>query len=151
MLGANMVRKACGRCQIEKSIDEFPYKNMSKGERHSICKECTAQRSKDIYYTNREARINQVAEKRRSYRDDAREFVLSYLSTHPCVDCGESDPVVLDFDHIRGQKTRNVSQMIDGGVSLSTIQREIEKCEVRCANCHRIKTAERRISLFQVN
>lgn len=110
------------------------------------CKDCTAKHSKELYYANREARTAQVAQKRRSYRDEAREFVLSYLSTHPCVDCGETDLVVLDFDHVRGQKIRTISRMIYGGDSLTTIREEIEKCEVRCANCHRIKTAERRIN-----
>ncbi len=146
MFDANIATKTCSKCLQTKPLDEFPIKNSLRGERHAACKDCTAKRSKELYYANREARTAQVAEKRRSYRDKAREFVLSYLSTHPCVDCGETDPVVLDFDHVRGQKVRNISQMIYGGVSLPTIQEEIEKCEVRCANCHRIKTAERRIN-----
>jgi hypothetical protein len=63
------------------------------------------------------------------------------LLHHSCVDCGESDPLVLDFDHVRGMKKRHVSRMISGGTSIETLRKEIEKCVVRCANCHRRKTA----------
>ena len=50
-------------------------------------------------------------------------FLLDYLSAAPCVDCGERDPVVLDFDHVGP---------------------EIARCEVRCANCHRRRTIVQR-------
>jgi hypothetical protein len=56
-----------------------------------------------------------------------------------CVDCGEKNHIVLDFDHIRDKKY-NVSRMIHDGFSWKAIMREIQKCEVVCANCHRIRT-----------
>lgn len=64
-----------------------------------------------------------------------------YLESHPCVDCGESDPVVLEFDHVRGEKTRPVSILVKW--SWGRVVEEIEKCAVRCANCHRRVTASR--------
>lgn len=64
-----------------------------------------------------------------------------------CFDCGIKDPIVLDFDHIRDKKY-NVSQMIRDGFSWKAILKEIEKCEVVCANCHRIRTHKRRIGLL---
>lgn len=66
-----------------------------------------------------------------------------YLLKHPCVDCGETDPVVLEFDHVRGLKKYFVSTLIRKGYPILTIKREIMKCDVRCANCHRRVTAER--------
>jgi hypothetical protein len=77
----------------------------------------------------------------------AKAYVRQHLLTHPCVDCGEHDPVVLEFDHVTGQKVRDVGSMARAGWNLAAIQAEIAKCEVRCANCHRRITARRRMEL----
>jgi hypothetical protein len=69
-------------------------------------------------------------------RDEARQYVVNYLRSHPCVDCGESDPMVLTFDHVRGEKRMNIAELVNRGYLVEVIQEEIEKCEVRCANCH---------------
>lgn len=63
-----------------------------------------------------------------------------------CVDCGyRKHPAALDFDHIDPmQKSFQISSSL-GSRSWDEILSEIEKCEVRCANCHRIKTAEGRV------
>ncbi len=73
-----------------------------------------------------------------------KEFVKDYLLNHPCVDCGNSDIRVLDFDHVKGNKVNNISNLVRNATSLNNIISEIEKCEIRCANCHRIVTYERR-------
>lgn len=69
------------------------------------------------------------------------QFLVEYLKTHSCIDCDESNPLVLEFDHVRGKKLERVSSLVSTGKSLKSIKAEIAKCEVRCANCHRIKTA----------
>src|SRR3546814_12943116 len=71
----------------------------------------------------------------------ARKLVLDHLRAHPCADCGETDPVVLEFDHLR-DKVGNVSAMVHSN-ELWRLVDEIEKCEVVCANCHRRRTARR--------
>lgn len=61
---------------------------------------------------------------------------------HPCMDCGEADPIVLEFDHKADSiKVESVTQMVMNNASWERITAEIEKCEVRCANCHRRRTA----------
>jgi len=59
-----------------------------------------------------------------------------------CIDCGSRDLVVLDFDHV-GPKRGAVCQLAARGASIATLDAEIAHCEVRCANCHRRRTAER--------
>ena len=66
-------------------------------------------------------------------------FLRDYLRQHPCVTCGESDPVVLDFHHT-GPKTAGVVQLAGRECALAVLEREIAVCEVLCANCHRRQT-----------
>ena len=71
----------------------------------------------------------------------------------PCMDCSHQFPAVcMDFDHVRGKKVANVSILVARCRALQVIQDEIAKCDVVCANCHRIRTLERRSSptLLQV-
>lgn len=65
------------------------------------------------------------------------KYVSDYLLSHPCVDCGEADVIVLDFDHVREKKDCDVNALVYGWSSLARLMREIAKCDVRCANCHR--------------
>jgi len=67
-----------------------------------------------------------------------QEAIEAYLLEHPCVDCGESDTVVLQFDHVRGVRRESVPSMSSHRWAL--VIEEIAKCEVRCANCHVRKT-----------
>jgi hypothetical protein len=75
---------------------------------------------------------------------EARKFVVDYLAEHPCVDCGEDDVEVLQFDHLRNKKY-NISAMVCNGYRVYTIKQEMDKCEVRCANCHIKITKLRRL------
>ena len=64
-----------------------------------------------------------------------------------CVDCGYNEhAIALQFDHVRGIKKSNVSDLIRRDYSWKTILKEIEKCEVRCSNCHAVMTAHRKLS-----
>jgi Zn ribbon nucleic-acid-binding protein len=76
-------------------------------------------------------------------RDRIRAYISNYLKTNPCVDCGEANIIVLEFDHIGDDKDFNLSDAARKGVSMKKLNAEIAKCEVRCANCHRRKTYQR--------
>jgi len=69
------------------------------------------------------------------------KLVLQFLLDGQCVDCGEGDPLVLQFDHVQ-DKLDHVSWLVGSGCSPARLQRELSKCEIRCANCHRRATAE---------
>lgn len=81
-----------------------------------------------------------AAQKR--HRIKIRKRLLDYLSDKFCADCGEDDPIVLDFDHQKAGagKFKNVSRMLSGHYSWESVLTEIKKCQIRCANCHRRKT-----------
>jgi hypothetical protein len=98
------------------------------------------QRAKVLRKINHESR----KDSRKNSVKRNRKFVDDYLKLHPCVDCGNDDVRVLEFDHVRGNKETNVSNIIRNGWKLERLISEIEKCEVRCCNCHRIVTIERR-------
>jgi sugar O-acyltransferase (sialic acid O-acetyltransferase NeuD family) len=69
-----------------------------------------------------------------------REYILHFKATHPCVICGQTDPFVLDFDHLDpSKKEATVANMLGRTASLEKIKKEIAKCQILCANCHRRK------------
>jgi 5-methylcytosine-specific restriction endonuclease McrA len=137
----NIILKVCSICKQSKPLSDFN-KNKLKGDGlQTHCRECNRIASKKYYHKNKEHHYKNTKERQKKQIGIAQEFIWMYLSTHPCVDCKEKDPIVLDFDHIK-DKSYNISDMIYTGIRLETIVSEIEKCEVRCANCHRRKTAK---------
>lgn len=106
------------------------------------CRTCKKQIQHDWYAKNHDTHYANVQRRRRALADQTVQQLIVYFATHPCVDCGERDPVVLDFDHVRGEKRFDLGNRISAGYSWEGLLNEIEKCEVRCANCHRRKTAK---------
>ena len=124
-----------------KPTTDFNKNKSRKDGLNSLCKECSRIRSKQYYAENKMIHVKNVGMRCRHQRYKNREFILEYLKTHPCVVCNERDPVVLEFNHLRDKK-ENISRMWAQGFALASIKKEIEKCEVLCANCHRRKTAD---------
>lgn len=140
--------KTCVACDFDKPFAEFGKLKRSPDGRSSKCLLCTRDYNRSYYATNKSVERPKRTERSLAARRDAVRFVRDYLVAHPCVDCGESDWVVLDFDHVRGSKRRNVSDLAWGGASIQTLEAEIDKCEVRCANCHRRVTWRRKQALL---
>ena len=133
--------KICKTCNIPKLEKEFR-KNIKKIDGLDVnCKVCVREKDKINYYKNLEISRKKAATSKKEIRYKKRQVILEYLKKCFCIDCGENNPIVLEFDHIKN-KTFNVSYLIHKDVSLNKIFAEIDKCEVRCANCHRIKTAK---------
>ncbi len=120
------------------SLYNMPYKNR---EDKNKCQ-------KKHYTENKEYYIKKAYENKQNHIKRNRKYVDEYLFKHPCVDCDEKDIIVLDFDHIDDNKTHNVCDLIYRGYSLKRIQEEIDKCDVRCANCHRRITHKRRTEIY---
>jgi len=106
--------------------------------RSSYCKKC--ERNRRLHYYDRYKDKDNARTKQK--RQDTQIKLFEYLSTHPCVDCGESDIIVLEFDH-RDPKSKvdNVSSM-PKHFGWNKICEEIKKCDVRCVKCHRLRHAK---------
>ncbi|MFA6340855.1 MAG: hypothetical protein WCX27_01260 [Candidatus Paceibacterota bacterium] len=80
-------------------------------------------------------------EAQKRHRLKVRAKMFEFLSDKSCVDCGEKDPIVLEFDHKDPKdKFKIIGKMLSGHYSWESVEKEIRKCEIRCANCHRRKT-----------
>lgn len=105
----------------------------------SRCSRCEGPRTVPGRYCKGCRSLFNVERKQSQY-----DLICEYLSAHSCVDCGESDILVLEFDHLpKYEKSYAISTLIGRAVAWEIIQAEIDKCEVVCANCHRKRTAER--------
>ena len=135
--------KTCTMCDEEKNLDAFAYRNKAAGTRRAQCKSCMSDVDKDRY-KNDQARRETIKTNDSRRRQELIDKVWTYKVNHPCTDCGFSDPRALEFDHLpQFTKYLDVSAMVDRRFAWSKIEEEIAKCEVVCANCHRIRTHDR--------
>lgn len=133
--------KKCNKCGLEKDTSEFRPNSRKKDGLQAYCRICDKAFQAEWYLKNKEKCIKKSKERNRKYEKEGKDFVIDYLKSHPCVDCGEKDIIVLEFDHL-ADKESTISQMIRDKCSIEKIQKEIDKCEVRCANCHKRRTAK---------
>lgn len=134
--------KQCTLCKERLELEKFSYKNKQKAIRSSRCKDCSKAASKSHYENNKEAYFNRNKKNNPKIIKRNQEFIIDFLLRSQCVDCAESDIRVLDFDHVK-DKEFEISEAIKKGVSIDRIKKEINKCEVRCANCHKEQTLRR--------
>ena len=93
--------------------------------------------NKDYYKAKSRARKERL-------RYELLAVILSHLEANPCVDCGNANVEILEFDHREGaEKEFNVSDAMTRQVSVERLRTEIAKCDVRCPNCHRRMTLNR--------
>jgi len=127
--------KQCGSCKQLKDFSSFHKKEDSYQSR---CKECVRKYHRRHYLANKNRYKNQAYERKIKLRE-----IIAIKKAVPCKDCGiKYPPYVMDFDHIKGSKIRAVGRFTNHG-SKKALLAEIEKCEVVCSNCHRIRTHNR--------
>lgn len=129
--------RTCSVCKIEKTLEFF---SPSKPAGYkAACKKCSAEKFKIARLKNPEKFCNRE-------RCRKRRILVASFKDRPCQDCKREFPAVcMDFDHRPGTiKTENISSMVYGKrVSLETLREEMEKCDLVCACCHRIRTQSR--------
>src|SRR5438105_2059940 len=100
--------KPCTKCGVVKPIEEFGFKVRSRGWRRSRCLICMRAASREHYRQNTDGYKKRAKKRRPLERARLRQRLYAYLAEHPCIDCGETDPVVLEFDH-RDPSTKSAS------------------------------------------
>lgn len=133
--------KICASCKESKEFSDFGKNSSKKDGLQTFCKICCKKLNAEHYVRNKvKYKKNAVSYKKRIYSK-----IVDLKSNKKCVDCGNVYPhYVMDFDHLRDKKFQ-ISKSFDRK-SLKEILLEIEKCELVCSNCHRIRTHERRNS-----
>lgn len=135
------VGKYCPRCKDFFSFEVFgSRKKRGKFQPQPYCPECTKAYRREHYISCPEPYKKRAKENNPARRKENRAIVYDYLKTHPCVDCGQTDVRVLEFDHI-ANKLSGVALLMTSGKN--RLLAEIAKCEVRCSNCHTIITGKR--------
>jgi len=103
--------KVCRTCKQEKSEADFYALRKNKDGLHNECKPCFNLRSKLKYNTDESAR-----ERKKKNSKDARKerlnYIWNFLKENPCVDCGQTDIRVLEFDHVVGEKVMGVTRAV---------------------------------------
>ena len=133
--------RPCSRCG-----GAFPlhyYHDHSGGGKMAHCKSCGTAAVRKSYYKHHEVRRTEARDDQRKRKAPAKEFVDRIKNVCPCQDCRRPYPAVcMDFDHRPGlKKVDDISRLLTRPDDLCL---ELLKCDLVCANCHRVRTAERR-------
>ena len=130
--------RTCSKCKKILPFEEFNFRYREKGIRFAYCRECGKLLTRNHYKNNKKQYLKRNA---RSFAK-RQEFVRNFKS-RPCQDCGVQYPYyVMDFDHRENEvKELQINQVIL--YTIEKLKREIAKCDVVCANCHRERTFQR--------
>ena len=138
--------KRCPRCKFELPIEDFGFRDRAHTKVQSYCRSCSNLAWTQWYSkgTNRESH-RKLMSKRRARRNRRHRQLVDDAKSVPCTDCGgRYPPHVMDLDHL-ADKQGEISRLMYS-VGTERLIREIAKCEVVCANCHRIRTHDRSIA-----
>lgn len=132
--------KTCNRCKTQKPISDFNKKRASGVQPY--CKSCQGEYQRENYEKTRVSNLENIYENRKKRKNIIRLFLADFYTNNSCVDCGETDITVLDFDHLL-EKNFGINKALGDVMPLDRIKEELKNGEVRCSNCHRKITAER--------
>ena len=139
-----MIMKTCSRCQENKTLDNYTKNNTRTDKLNSACKDCHKEYTRKHYQQNKKCYKDKARVNRKKLKKVNKMIIYSAKDV-PCTDCARRfPPCAMDFDHIKGEKVANVSQMVNR--KTQDLVDEIAKCEVVCSICHRIRTHNRRVS-----
>jgi hypothetical protein len=122
-------------------MSDFAWRRKHRAQRHNYCRPCHAAYKQEHYEKHKDRYVAQAGRRKRTLAHERADYLLDFFSERSCVDCGEGDPLVLEFDHLANKKFNIAKGLRDR--PWQAVLDEIAKCEVVCANCHRRRTALR--------
>lgn len=126
-------------CTCKEDKQELFFGKNSQGRLKSNCNDCRKKYAAEHYQRNKNAYIARGTENTKKYIKRNRDFVDDAKQHLECKSCGNNHPAVLDFHHNDPLiKEENVGSVRYSGCSIEKIQKEIDKCTILCANCHRV-------------
>ncbi len=133
--------KQCPRCHEILRLEEFNKRR--NGQPQPYCRECNKAYQRQWYSENKVEAKDKSRLRKVRQRKILTNYIGNYLSKHPCVHCGETNIVILEFDH-KSSKEKDfvISGAISACYSLGKMIKEINKCQVLCCSCHRIKSQQ---------
>lgn len=139
--------KRCSRCKQDKARSEFNRNTAKKDGLQNSCRDCKKTYDAEHYSANKQWYYDRNIKRKIDRRAETRA-----LKTKPCTDCGVMYPwYVMDFDHLDPTtKVNDIARMVNHGLAMETIQKEIDKCELVCSNCHRVRTYLRSLASGQI-
>jgi hypothetical protein len=133
--------KRCGRCRQLLPISNFAWRRKERGQRDNYCRPCRAAYKQEHYAANRQRYIANAGRRKQALIAERTAYLIELFRERPCVDCGETDPLVLEFDHL-GHKNFDIAKGLPNR-NWQAVLNEIATCDVVCANCHRRRTSLR--------
>jgi hypothetical protein len=133
--------KQCFRCRRFKDRSEFHKFARNLDGLQPYCRDCKREIDNEHYRTH--PRRNYERNKAKALAN--RRWLYEYLKTKQCEweGCAVNDPDMLVLDHLNpAEKRREVSRMAHQTYSLKTIEEEVKKCRVLCANHHQKHTIQ---------
>src|SRR5262249_56213120 len=90
----------CSRCEELKPASAFTWGRRKRGKRDTYCRPCRTAFNREHYLANRKRYIAAAKRRSEAVLAERMKFLVGFLLENPCVDCGEPDPLVLEFDHL---------------------------------------------------
>jgi len=136
-----MQTKKCTSCNSVKELKEFNKNSSRKDGLQTKCRMCDRKRALE-YFNSNQVQKEKAKLRTKERLKENQDLICEFLSKNPCVDCNESNIILLEFDHKNPEeKVECITVMVTNGFSFSKIKQEIEKCEIRCISCHKKRTA----------
>lgn len=130
------ITKCCGRCKEQRPIEHYRVIN-SLGTRRRICNDCYNAKRREAYRKDSTVRKG-YKDSQTKRRRGIYKWLDDFKRTQQCKLCSENHPACMDFHHRDPSiKQGNITELVRRGCSRETILKEITKCDVLCANCHR--------------